>query len=170
MQIAHQKIIMCAVLFATPVFSNDLDEVIKKTLAECREKYTSSADAPLLCARWNDYLIEHHQTPIWPVEDASGCYEWRGQRICKDPNSVSTQNAETDDQRMTKVAETCVDYVHSLAGRGWWFASFQAYWDPGIREFQYMQTTPAESFEFRRCLITQGVRPGPAHLMPEGQQ
>jgi hypothetical protein len=120
MRIAHQTIIMCAVLFATPV-----------------------------------------------VEDASGCYEWRGRRICKDPSSV-TQNAETDDQRMTKVAETCVDYVHSLAGRGWWFANFQAYWDPGIREFQYMETTPAEGFEFWRCLITQGVRAGPAHLMPGG--
>jgi len=66
--------------------ADTLDEAAKQTLAECRAKWTGDGDnAPQVCVRWNAWLIENGLPPIWPVEDAHGCYDWRGRHFCKSP-------------------------------------------------------------------------------------
>jgi hypothetical protein len=70
-----------------------LDEASKATLRECQAKWTGADPndpdldkiPPMVCQRWNHWLVENHMTPMWPIEDEKGCYDWKGVTFCKKP-------------------------------------------------------------------------------------
>jgi len=68
-----------------------LDEASNATLRECQANWTGAdPNDPdkiprMVCQRWNQWPVENHKTPMWPIPDAHGCCDWRGVSFCRKP-------------------------------------------------------------------------------------
>jgi hypothetical protein len=83
---------MCHTLWGT----SEKDRGARATLEGCRTKYdgSNSGDAPMVCIGWNKWLLDNGMTPMWPIEDANGCYWWRGHEFCRDKSAPAPRVIE----------------------------------------------------------------------------
>jgi hypothetical protein len=87
---SHEDV--CHTLWGT----SDEDRGARATLENCRAKYhgSNSDDAPMVCIGWNKWLADNGMTPMRPIEDANGCYDWRGHHFCRDKSAPAPRVIE----------------------------------------------------------------------------